>query len=257
MSRDLKNIFIYGKHAVSEALIHRPKSVKELFLIEGDVEAKDEIVRAKQIAREYKIKIVSVDAKTILNNLPKGATHQGMAARILASELVVPYDAFIETLPITSDTSVLILGEVEDPHNVGAVIRSAAAFGVSAVLIPEHNQAPVNGTVVKVSVGMAFRIPLVAIGNVNATIEDLKKRGFWVYGLDGESTQSLNNEKFEKATAFVLGNEGRGLREKTKEACDVLLSIPMHPKCESLNAAASAAVVLYKWSAEHPRSLTS
>lgn len=98
---------------------------------------------------------------------------------------------------MTKDTALVILGELQDPHNVGAIIRSAAAFGVSAILMPEHNQAPVTGTVVKVSAGMAFRIPLVTVPNVNSAIRDLKERGFWVYGLDGEAKQTLPKEQFD------------------------------------------------------------
>ena len=149
----------------------------------------------------------------------------------------------------------LILGEVQDPHNVGAVIRSAAAFGFAGVLIPPHNQAPVTGTVVKVSAGMAFRIPLVTISNVNAVIRDLQQSGFWVYGLEGDGTVSTVNEEFAKPTAFVLGNEGSGLREKTKEACDDLISVPISKRCEPLNAAAATAVVLASWSAQHQAAL--
>jgi 23S rRNA (guanosine2251-2'-O)-methyltransferase len=189
------------------------------------------------------------------DGIEKNATHQGIIGRVSLRALVRPYKEFIETLEITPDTSVVVLGELQDPHNVGAVIRSAAAFGVSAVLIPEHNQAPVTGAVVKVSAGMAFRVPLVQIGNVNATLEDLKRRGFWIYGLEGEAKQSLVDEEFEKATALVLGNEGNGIRMKTLELCDIPLSIPMSPECESLNVAASAAVALYAWSVRHPGAL--
>jgi len=108
---------------------------------------------------------------------------------------------------------------------------------------------------VKVSAGMAFRIPLVTVSNINNTIRDLKKKGFWIYGLEGESKNSMHDEKFDAPTAIILGNEAEGIREKTKELCDVLLSIPMNPSCESLNAAASAAVALYAWSAKHPNVL--
>jgi 23S rRNA (guanosine2251-2'-O)-methyltransferase len=147
------------------------------------------------------------------------------------------------------------LGEVQDPHNVGAVVRSAAAFGLRGVLIPKHRQAGVTGTVVKVSAGMAFKIPLVEVANANRTIEDLKKMGFFIYGLDGEGDVALPLEDFSKPSVFVLGNEGEGMREKTKEHCDSILSIPIHGRAESLNASASAAVVFYAWSSQHPGAL--
>ncbi len=108
---------------------------------------------------------------------------------------------------------------------------------------------------IKVSAGMAFRIPLVSISNVNSVARDLQKRGFWVYGLEGEGDATTTTEKFDRPSAFILGNEGSGLRQKTKELCDNLISIPIHPRCESLNAAAATAVVLSAWSKEHPKAL--
>ena len=193
-------------------------------------------------------------------NPPRGvsskAAHQGIVAGIIPDKLTVPYKEFKSSLSGGAGEALLVLGEVQDPHNVGAVIRSAAAFGLKGVLIPPHNQAPVTGTVVKVSAGMAFQIPLVTISNVNSTLRDLKDMGYWTYGLEGAGSTTTVEEKFTKPTVFVLGNEGSGLREKTKEVCDELISIPIHPQCESLNAAAATAIVLASWSAQHPEALS-
>jgi 23S rRNA (guanosine2251-2'-O)-methyltransferase len=243
--------YIYGKHAVSEALGMRADVVKEIFL---DLNFSDE-----KIMRQ--IEASGIIPKPLnLNNPPRGvsskASHQGVVAGIVPEKLMVPYKEFIKDFKVTDHTSLLLLGEVQDPHNVGAVIRSAAAFGLSGVLIPPHNQAPVTGAVIKVSAGMAFRIPLVAISNVNSVARDLQKRGFWMYGLEGKGDTSTATEKFDRPTAFILGNEGSGLRQKTKELCDSLISIPIHPRCESLNAAAATAVVLASWSAQHPESVS-
>jgi len=109
--------------------------------------------------------------------------------------------------------------------------------------------------VVKVSAGMAFRVPLVSISNVNTTIRDLKEKGFWMYGLDARGDAVLGKETFDKPTVFVLGNEGAGLRKMTAEVCDTLLSIPLDQRCESLNASASAAVVFYEWARQHPSTI--
>ena len=250
---DMKDEFeyIFGKHAVSEALSFRPDVVKQVFL---DLNFSDARI-VKQIES------AGINAKPLnLNNPPRGvsakAAHQGIVAAIVPDKLMVSYNDFIKTLDDTdADNALLILGEVQDPHNVGAVIRSAAAFGLKGVLIPPHNQAPVTGTVIKVSAGMAFRIPLVTISNVNSVARDLKERGYWVYGLEGQGTVSTTTEKFVRPSVFILGNEGSGLREKTKELCDELISIPIHPRCESLNAAAATAVVLATWSAQHPHAL--
>lgn len=242
-------IYIYGKHALTEALRNNPKAVDRIFSASKlDNELAD-------LAKAANVRVDQLRAGGMPDGIEKNATHQGLIGRVSLRALVRPYKDFIETVTVTPDTCIIVLGEIQDPHNVGAIIRSAAAFGATAVLMPEHNQAPVTGAVVKVSAGMAFRTPLVQIGNVNTTLEDLKKRGFWVYGLDGSATQSVVDETFEKATVIVLGNEGAGIREKTLELCDIPLSIPMSPDCESLNVAASAAVTLYAWSARHPSAL--
>lgn len=239
--------FIYGKHAVSEALKRRPDCVVTLYLSH---EFDDQSIR--DAARQNGVKIEAIQGKKLPGGVPDTAVHQGIIARILSVKLLQDYKSFMNELAISNDTSVAVLGELQDPHNVGAVIRSAAAFGVAAVIIPEHRQAQLTGSVIKVSAGMAFSVPLVSVGNVNTTLKDLKDRGFWVYGLSLDAEQSLFEESFTKPTAFVFGNEGEGIREKTQEACDVLLRIPMHKDAESLNASASAAVVFAQWSQQHP-----
>lgn len=242
--------YIYGKHAVLEALERRPDIVRELH-IAPDFSDQRYLDRLLKTGVAPKVLNLKNPPRGISSNAP----HQGVVAGIVPELLSVPYRDFMAATTITRDTALLVLGEVQDPHNVGAVIRSAAAFGFVGVLIPPHNQAPVTGTVVKVSAGMAFRIPLVAIGNVNTTLRDLQERGFFVYGLEGGGTASTATERFDRPSVFVLGNEGEGLREKTREACDALLSVPIHPRCESLNAAAAAAVVMAAWSTQHPDAL--
>ncbi len=240
-------LYVYGKHALKEALTHTPDAVSKVYF---GASMDDGELRA--LVKKHSLPIGELSSQKMPGDVSPDAAHQGVIGVIAAEKLVRPYAGFVESISPTPDTALVLLGEVQDPHNVGAIIRSAAAFGAAGVLIPEHRQAPITGTVVKVSAGMAFRIPLVAIGNVNHTIEDLKKRGFWVYGLAGESAQSIEKETFDRPSVFVVGNEGSGIREKTREACDTLLSIPINPKCESLNVAASAAVVLYAWGRQHP-----
>jgi 23S rRNA (guanosine2251-2'-O)-methyltransferase len=149
----------------------------------------------------------------------------------------------------------VLMGGITDPHNVGAIIRTAAGFGATAVLMPESNQAPISGTVVKVSAGMAFRIPLVQIPPVDATMAMLRKRGFKVYGLAGEGKTSVFDEKFEGPTVLLLGNEGAGLSKEIRKQCDTVISIPINPQCESLNVAAASAVALFSWSMHHKAAL--
>lgn len=246
---DDRYIFIHGKHAVIEALTFRPDVIAEVFL-RDDTQTQ---VHQKLLVHIKKVSVFSGNA--VPKEVDKHAVHQGMIAKIDREKLVVSFEDFKRTLAVTADTALALLGEVQDPHNVGAVIRSAAAFGVSAVLIPKHRQAGVTGTVVKVSAGMAFKIPLVEVANVNRAIEDLKKEGFFVYGLDAKGDVTVSQETFTKPSVFVLGNEGEGIRTKTKEHCDIILSIKLHKRCESLNASASAAVVFYQWSTQHTGAL--
>lgn len=246
--RDEK-IYIYGKHAIEEALAKRPDMLERIYLagpLDGEL---------GPLVQRHRIPTERFDPRSIPRGVSPDAVHQGYVGLVRESKLVTSYGDFIESLEVGNDSCLVVLGEVQDPQNVGAIIRTAAAFGVAGVLIPEHNQAQVTGTVVKVSAGMAFTVPLVSIGNVNTTLKDLKERGFWIYGLDGEAKTALGAEPFDAPTVFVLGNESTGIREKTLELCDVPLVIPMHPGCESLNVAASAAVALYAWSAKHPGAL--
>jgi len=243
-------VYIYGKHALMEALSNMPKVIRKVFLAP---DLKDSDLRT--LLEKNSIPVSPLTKGSGKELVGRDATHQGVIAVMDPSALLVPFNTFISTLDTKTNPAVAVLGEVQDPHNVGAIIRSAAAFGLSGVLIPEHNQAGITGAVVKTSAGMAFRIPLVSIGNVNATLAELKEKGFWIYGLAMQGAQTLGTDAFDAPAAFVVGNEGAGIREKTLSACDVTLSIPMHPRTESLNAAVSAAVVFYEWSKKHPEAL--
>jgi 23S rRNA (guanosine2251-2'-O)-methyltransferase len=245
-SRD--QTYIYGTHAVSEALKHAAHAVRHLYVVGNH--GHEKLVAA---AKDLGIPFDRCDEDHIPVGVERGATHQGVIALVTPGKILLTYKDFIRDLTVTPATALLVLDELTDPQNVGAAIRSAAAFGVAGVLIPEHRQAPVTGTVVKVSAGMAFAVPLVSVGNVNTVLRDLKERGFWIYGLVGTGNTDLAKENFTKPSVFVLGNEGVGLREKTEEVCDFTLSIPIDKRCESLNAAASAAVVLYAWRTQHAK----
>ena len=245
-----EKIYIYGKHALMEALANTPHIIKKVFLESG---LKDAELHALLEMRQIPVaKLSATSGKELVG---RDAVHQGIIAIMDPSALLVSLDDFLATLDMTKNPAIAILGEVQDPHNVGAIIRSAAAFGLAGVLIPAHHTAGITGTVVKTSAGMAFRIPLISIGNVNNTIKLLKEKGFWTYGLAMEGSVSLGAEAFDAPAVFIIGNEGAGIREKTLEACDISLSIPMHQRTESLNAAVSAAIVFYQWSRKHPEAL--
>ncbi len=237
--------YIYGTHAVREALVRNPQAVRHLYFISGS-----DTKNLLHLAEEKKIPFDRCDEDHLPRGIEKDVVHQGVLALVSPSKILTTYKTFIEELTVSEKTALVLLDELTDPHNVGAVIRNAAAFGVAGVLIPEYRQAPITGTVVKVSVGMAFAVPLVSIGNVNTVLRDLKERGFWVYGLTRDGETDIRKERFTKPSVFVLGNEGRGMREKTEDLCDFRLSIPIERDVESLNVASSSAVTLYAWKSQ-------
>lgn len=245
-----EKVYIYGKHALVEALTNAPQVIRKVFLAPDLRDA-----RLSALLESHHIPVTPLKHTEGKRLVGRDATHQGVIAVIDTASLLISFEDFLAGVQVHKNPAVVVLAEVQDPHNVGAIIRSAAAFGFAGVLIPEHNQAPVTGAVVKTSAGMAFRIPLVTIGNVNHTLEVLKKKGFWTYGLAMDGKTALGSDPFDAPCAFVIGNEGAGVREKTLLTCDTTLAIPMHPRTESLNAAVSAAVVFYEWSKKHPEAL--
>ncbi len=206
--------YAHGKHAVSEAQKYAPHAVLKVF--------KDD--RGNDIAQ------------------------------ISLARLLRPYEEFIGELKPTPDTCLVLLAGLEDPHNVGAIIRSAAAFGAAGILLPGEGQAGITDAVLKVSAGMAFRIPLVSIAGYQQTLSDLRKRGFTTYGFEAKGA-ALGDEPFNNPSVLILGNEGAGLPGAVRPLCDSFLKIPMHPQAESLNVAAAAAAALYDWSSKHPQAL--
>lgn len=243
-------VHIYGTHAVMEALLHAPGVVSKVMLTQGTHDP-----RLLEAIRKAGLPVQRISSGQKARDISGSEANQGVIGVLIVDKLVKNYDDFMRTLKPGPDTALALLGEIKDPHNVGAIIRSAAAFGVSGILMPRHKQAPVTGTVVKVSAGMAFRIPIVELGNVNTAVRDLKDRGFHIYGLDAEGRTAVQNEKFTEPSVFILGSEGEGIRTKTSQLCDTLLSIPMSPRSESLNVAASSAVTFFAWSRQHAGAL--
>ncbi len=240
-------VIIYGKYAVVEALKHKAKIVERIFL---DDKKKDDVTLLNLIKKSA-LKIENFTAQ----QLSSQANHQGVSAFINLDKLLIPFKTFLESVSVTPSNALILLDEIEDPQNIGAIVRTATAFGASGILIPNRRNAPISGSVAKISAGTIFNIPLIEIGNINTTIKTLKDKGFWIYGLDGTGDKNIHEEKFETPTVIVLGNEGAGIRTKTLGHCDIILSIPISPRCESLNVATAGAMALFEWSKNHPESL--
>lgn len=246
-----EKIYLYGKNALKEALFSNRKIVRKVFLDQKASNDKSII----ELLAIHNI-IPSLMKESELNQtVGRDAVHQGVIALIDSSEIYQPLENILEKLKIKPNACLVLLDELQDPHNVGAIIRSAVAFGADAILLPEHNQSPVTGAVIKTSVGLVFKIPIVKIGNVNQTIRLLKKEKFWVYGLAMAGSVPLTKTTLDNRVALIVGNEGDGIRQKTLELCDLTVSIPMDSRAESLNASVATAIVLYEWARQNSQSV--
>ncbi len=233
--------YIYGKHPVHDALTFAPHVVEKVFVNPEQHPELDLLAKKQEVFR------MPFEESVLEKKLGEGAVHQKVAAIIDTSHLTLDFPAFLKTVRGKSRVALALLAEIQDPQNVGSIIRSAAAFGLSGVLIPKDRQAHITGAVIKASVGTAFRIPLVMIGNINQAVAELKGERFWVYGLAGEGEKNIRDEDFSENSVIVVGNEAHGIREKTFEHCDVTLRIPISEEAESLNAGTSAAIAFYEW----------
>lgn len=204
----------------------------------------DELVDA---ARAGKI-VYQLVAPEALDSLCPGVHHQGVACRITEAKLV-ELEPFLQTLPAGKPALVVVLDHIEDPHNLGAIVRSAEAAGASAVVFSKRRSALPGGTVVKVSAGAALRVPMISVVNIARTVEALKEAGFWTVGLENEAKTSIWNdkEKLQLRTALVVGAEGEGLSRLVGETCDQLLRIPICGVVGSLNASVAAALGMFEW----------
>jgi 23S rRNA (guanosine2251-2'-O)-methyltransferase len=177
--------------------------------------------------------------------LPAGAVHQGIA--LLADPLpAVAVEDIVERANALAEALLVILDQATDPHNVGAVLRSAAAFGASAVIVPDRRAPDITGALAKAASGALETVPLVRVTNLARAMELLKASGFWCVGLDPEAEQTLAETRLAGKIALVLGAEGEGMRRLTRETCDLLVRIPMATGIGSLNVSNAAAIALYE-----------
>ena len=192
------------------------------------------------LARERSIPL-RFEPRDALDRASNNAAHQG----VLAFGAVHRY-AQMEQV-VNGAQLLVVLDGVEDPHNLGAILRTALAAGASAVLIPERRAAGLTETVAKAAAGALEHLPVVRIGNVTQTLETLKAKGFWIYGLDERARDLYSEINFAKPTVFVLGGEGEGLHQLVKKHCDALVRIPMAGAISSLNVSVAAGIVLFEW----------
>ncbi|HXS95867.1 MAG TPA: 23S rRNA (guanosine(2251)-2'-O)-methyltransferase RlmB [Candidatus Limnocylindrales bacterium] len=182
---------------------------------------------------------VRFEPRASLDRLAGTSAHQGVVALGAAKKYADLEDA------VASDM-VVVLDGVEDPHNLGAIVRTAHAAGAGSIIIPERRAVGITDVVAKAAAGALEHLPVVRVTNVNRALEELKERGYWIYGLDERGTEDYSKVEYQSPTAIVLGGEGKGLHDLVRKHCDVLVRIPMAGKISSLNVSVAAGVVLFE-----------
>jgi 23S rRNA (guanosine2251-2'-O)-methyltransferase len=183
---------------------------------------------------------VRFEPRNSLDRIAGSSAHQGVVA--MGAE-----KKFADIEQAAEGELVVVLDGVEDPHNLGAIIRTAHAAGAASVVIPERRAAGVTDVVAKAAAGALEHLPIARVVNINRSLESLKERGFWIYGLDERGDQDYDRVDYGEPAAFVLGGEGKGLHEQVRKHCDVLVRIPMAGKISSLNVSVATGVVLFEW----------
>lgn len=232
---------IWGTHPVVELLTSTPGTIIELRFLKGNQGKCQELIAlAEQEGIPYHF------ADHPFPGTPEQATLQGVQARIKPVTTVG-----LKELLATSRTSnrpplVLALDTIQDPHNFGAMIRSASAAGAMGILFTKDRSAPLSGTVAKVSTGAIAHLPLCPVTNMATALQQLKEEGFWIFGADGHAEETIYQATFTGPVCLVIGGERSGIRPLVKKQCDFLVSIPMHSTLDSLNASVAAAVILFE-----------
>ena len=231
-----QTVWLYGRHPVLAALANPERQIDRLLASREMAERhiKEFAGRNPQI----------LSREELAQRLPAGAVHQGLAALVAPLEEPVLEDLLARC---GADALVLALDQVTDPHNVGAILRTAAAFGAAGVIVTERHAPADTGVLAKAASGGLEIVPLLRAVNLARTLEQLKEAGFWLYGLDERGDAAINTLDLKGRTCIVLGAEGEGLRRLTAEKCDRLLTIPTEAALAALNVSNAAAVAAYEW----------
>ncbi len=230
---------VCGRNAVHE-LLKSGRSIDKLFVRRGDREGSITLIVAQAIAA--KIPVVEVE-RSKLDIMCQGANHQGVAAMAAAKEYVTVDDILEIARERGERPLIVIADEIADPHNLGAIIRCAEGAGAHGLIIPKRRSSGLTSVVDKSSAGAIEHLAIAKVSNLASTIDDLKKKGVWIYGAEADGV-TYYDTKFDSATAIVVGSEGGGISRLIREKCDFIISIPMYGKVNSFNVSCAAAVVL-------------
>lgn len=238
-------IWIYGRHAVLSAL-ENPRRHRAKLLLSKTYKDVEDIEK-----QNPKLSIERVSPDVFTSKFGPDAVHQGIALQT-ESLPALHLEDLIQQHQESETSLMVVLDQVTDPHNVGAITRSAAAFGAHALILPKHQSVSLESPVLaKTACGGVEHLPLVTVTNLSRTLEQLKKAGYWCIGLDENGEQPIDKAPLTGKIALVLGAEGKGLRRLTKENCDVLTRLPTVPAFPTLNVSNAAALSFYEYSRQN------
>ena len=233
---------VEGRNSILE-LLEAEKDINKIFVTRGEKQGSINKIIGR--AKGKGIVLVEVD-KSKLDEMSQTGNHQGVIAIVPPFEYCEVEDILEEAISKKEQPFILILDGIEDPHNLGAIIRTAETAGVHGVIIPKRRAASVNSTVNKVSAGAVEHMKIARVNNINDTIQFLKDSGLWIIGTDGAAENYYYEQDLTGPIALVIGSEGNGMNRLVSENCDILVKIPMHGKITSLNASVSAGIVTYE-----------
>ncbi len=236
----MKQEVLYGIHTIEKLLKQSPEAIYSLTVQKGPLNNRVQALVTQ--ARKLGLTVL-MEPKSFFNNLD--TVHQGVVASV-AKQAPLQESDLAELIANIDAPLFLFLDEVQDPHNLGAILRTADATGVDAVIIPKHNACGMTPTVKKVACGAAETVKLIVVSNLTRSIKDMQKLGMWMTGLDGETDKTIYDMDFKGSIGLVMGAEGSGLRQLTRENCDYLAAIPMQGSVESLNVSVATGVTLYE-----------
>lgn len=241
--------FIMGKNAIIESL-RSGRPINKIWIGEGT--QKGQINQVIDLAKENGILVQHVPKKK-LEQLVKTSNHQGVIASVAAYEYATMDDLFKRAAEKNEEPFFIILDEIEDPHNLGSILRTADAAGAHGVIIPKRRSVGLTATVAKASTGAIEYVPVVRVTNLARTIDELKEKGLWFVGTDAKGKQDYREVSFDMGIGLVIGSEGKGISRLVKEKCDFLIQIPMEGKVTSLNASVAASLLMYEvYRKRHP-----
>lgn len=242
-NNDYDRDIIAGRNPVTEAL-RSGRPIECLYIAKGELSGSVKVIAA--LAKERKIPVKETDRKK-LDHMTGNSAHQGVAAAVPIKEYSSVDDIFELAKSRGEPPFIVVLDGIEDPHNLGAIIRTAECAGAHGVIIPKRRSASLSYTVGKASAGAYEYVPVARVTNIAAALDELKERGCWVYGADMDGVTYCSCD-LRGASALVIGSEGRGLGRLVKEKCDAVLSLPMKGRINSLNASVAAGVLMYEFS---------